>query len=60
MLVLMGSAAGAAERGMMTTIHAYTVTRQDLPHKDLQRARAAADNIMPTSTGANRWDGSGG
>ncbi|TMB93906.1 MAG: type I glyceraldehyde-3-phosphate dehydrogenase [Chloroflexi bacterium] len=38
------------ERGMMTTIHAYT----SVPHKDLRRARAAADNIIPTSTGANR------
>ena len=44
------------ERGMMTTIHAYTADQrlQDLPHKDLRRARAAADNIIPTSTGANR------
>src|SRR6266550_2862106 len=42
------------ERGMMTTIHAYTADQklQDLPHKDLRRARAAADNIIPTSTGA--------
>ena len=44
------------ERGMMTTIHAYTADQklQDLPHKDLRRARAAADNIIPTSTGANK------
>jgi glyceraldehyde 3-phosphate dehydrogenase len=44
------------ERGMMTTIHAYTADQklQDLPHKDLRRARAAADNIIPTTTGANR------
>jgi len=44
------------ERGMMTTIHAYTADQklQDLPHKDFRRARAAADNIIPTSTGANR------
>ncbi|MDQ6791989.1 MAG: type I glyceraldehyde-3-phosphate dehydrogenase [Candidatus Dormibacteraeota bacterium] len=44
------------EQGMMTTIHAYTADQrlQDLPHKDLRRARAAADNIIPTSTGANR------
>src|SRR5256884_4376379 len=44
------------ERGMMTTIHAYTSDQrlQDLPHKDLRRARAAADNIIPTSTRANR------
>ena len=44
------------EKGMMTTIHAYTADQrlQDLPHKDLRRARAAADNVIPTSTGANR------
>ncbi len=44
------------EHGMMTTVHAYTADQrlQDLPHKDLRRARAAADNIIPTSTGANR------
>ena len=44
------------QRGMMTTVHAYTADQrlQDLPHKDLRRARAAADNIIPTSTGANR------
>ncbi len=44
------------EHGMMTTIHAYTADQrlQDLPHKDLRRARAAADNIIPTSTGASR------
>ncbi|HUY74979.1 MAG TPA: type I glyceraldehyde-3-phosphate dehydrogenase [Candidatus Dormibacteraeota bacterium] len=44
------------ERGMMTTVHAYTADQrlQDLPHKDLRRARAAADNIIPASTGANR------
>jgi glyceraldehyde-3-phosphate dehydrogenase/erythrose-4-phosphate dehydrogenase len=44
------------EKGMMTTVHAYTSDQrlQDLPHKDLRRARAAADNIIPTSTGANR------
>jgi glyceraldehyde 3-phosphate dehydrogenase len=44
------------ERGMMTTIHAYTADQrlQDLPHRDLRRARAAADNIIPTTTGANR------
>jgi glyceraldehyde 3-phosphate dehydrogenase len=44
------------ERGMMTTIHAYTSDQrlQDLPHKDLRRARAAADNVIPTSTGANK------
>jgi glyceraldehyde 3-phosphate dehydrogenase len=42
------------QRGMMTTIHAYTQDQnlQDGPHKDLRRARAAALNIVPTSTGA--------
>jgi len=41
-------------RGLMTTIHAYTGDQnlQDGPHKDLRRARAAAINIVPTSTGA--------
>ena len=42
------------QRGLMTTIHAYTGDQnlQDGPHKDLRRARAAAVNIVPTSTGA--------
>ncbi len=42
------------ERGLMTTIHAYTADQnlQDGPHKDLRRARAAALNVVPTSTGA--------
>jgi glyceraldehyde 3-phosphate dehydrogenase len=42
------------ERALMTTIHAYTQDQnlQDAPHKDLRRARAAAINIVPTSTGA--------
>jgi glyceraldehyde 3-phosphate dehydrogenase len=42
------------ERGLMTTIHAYTNDQVilDFPHKDLRRARAAALNIIPTSTGA--------
>lgn len=42
------------ERGMMTTIHAYTNDQSilDFPHKDLRRARAAAVNMIPTSTGA--------
>lgn len=42
------------ERGLMTTIHAYTGDQrlQDSPHKDLRRARAAAINIVPTTTGA--------
>jgi len=41
-------------RGMMTTVHAYTSDQvlQDFPHKDLRRARAAAINIIPTTTGA--------
>ena len=44
------------EQGMMTTVHAYTNDQRilDLPHKDLRRARAAAVNIIPTSTGAAR------
>jgi glyceraldehyde 3-phosphate dehydrogenase len=44
------------EHGFMTTIHAYTNDQQilDLPHKDLRRARAAALNLIPTSTGAAR------
>ena len=42
------------ERGLMTTVHAYTGDQRllDAPHKDLRRARAAAINIVPTSTGA--------
>ena len=42
------------ERGLMTTIHAYTGDQRlhDAPHKDLRRARAAAVNLVPTSTGA--------
>jgi glyceraldehyde 3-phosphate dehydrogenase len=42
------------ESGFMTTIHAYTSDQslQDMPHKDLRRARAAAINLIPTSTGA--------
>src|SRR5919109_1416078 len=44
------------EQGFMTTIHAYTNDQQilDLPHQDLRRARAAAINLIPTSTGAAR------
>src|SRR3954470_10740259 len=44
------------ERGFMTTIHAYTNDQRilDLPHEDLRRARAAAINLIPTSTGAAR------
>ena len=42
------------EKGLMTTIHGYTNDQNvlDLPHKDLRRARAAAENIIPTTTGA--------
>jgi glyceraldehyde 3-phosphate dehydrogenase len=42
------------EQGLMTTIHAYTADQrlQDMPHKDLRRARAAALNLIPTTTGA--------
>ena len=42
------------EKGMMTTVHSYTNDQRilDLPHKDLRRARAAAQNIIPTTTGA--------
>jgi glyceraldehyde 3-phosphate dehydrogenase len=42
------------EHGLMTTIHAYTSDQRllDAPHKDLRRARAAATNMIPTSTGA--------
>jgi glyceraldehyde 3-phosphate dehydrogenase len=45
---------GGIESGFMTTIHAYTQDQglQDMPHKDLRRARAAAINLIPTSTGA--------
>jgi glyceraldehyde 3-phosphate dehydrogenase len=41
-------------RGMMTTVHAYTNDQRlaDVPHKDLRRSRAAAENIIPTTTGA--------
>jgi glyceraldehyde 3-phosphate dehydrogenase len=44
------------ERGFMTTIHAYTASQPllDAPHKDLRRARAAAINLIPTTTGATR------
>ncbi|MGH2591179.1 MAG: type I glyceraldehyde-3-phosphate dehydrogenase [Actinomycetota bacterium] len=47
------------EQGYMTTIHAYTNDQNilDLPHKDLRRARAAAINIIPTSTGAAKATG---
>jgi len=44
------------EQGMMTTVHAYTNDQRlaDVPHKDLRRSRAAAENIIPTTTGAAR------
>ncbi|MBO0652502.1 type I glyceraldehyde-3-phosphate dehydrogenase [Streptomyces triculaminicus] len=44
------------QRGLMNTVHAYTSDQriQDVPHKDYRRARAAASNIVPTSTGAAR------
>ncbi|MCX5833213.1 MAG: type I glyceraldehyde-3-phosphate dehydrogenase [Deltaproteobacteria bacterium] len=47
------------EKGMMTTVHSYTNDQRilDLPHRDLRRARAAAVNIIPTTTGAGRFDG---
>ena len=47
------------EQGFMTTIHAYTNDQQilDLPHPDLRRARAAAVNIIPTTTGAAKATG---
>ena len=47
------------EQGFMTTVHAYTNDQNilDLPHKDLRRARAAAINIIPTSTGAAKSTG---
>jgi glyceraldehyde 3-phosphate dehydrogenase len=53
MAKVLGDAFGI-ETGMMTTIHAYTNDQNllDLPHKDLRRARAAAVNIVPASTGA--------
>ena len=43
-------------RGVMTTVHAYTNDQRlaDVPHKDLRRSRAAAENIIPTTTGAAR------
>jgi glyceraldehyde 3-phosphate dehydrogenase len=44
------------EAGVMTTVHAYTNDQRlaDVPHKDLRRSRAAAENIIPTTTGAAR------
>src|SRR5436190_20825481 len=50
---VLGEAFGI-ERGLMTTVHAYTADQnlQDGPHTDLRRARAAAENIVPASTGA--------
>jgi len=48
------------EHGFMTTVHAYTASQnlQDGPHKDLRRARASCENIIPTSTGAAKAIGS--
>ena len=42
------------EKGLMTTIHSYTNDQKilDAPHKDLRRARAAAESMIPTTTGA--------
>jgi glyceraldehyde 3-phosphate dehydrogenase len=53
MAKVLGDAFGI-DRGLMTTVHAYTNDQRilDLPHEDLRRARAAAINIIPTSTGA--------
>jgi glyceraldehyde 3-phosphate dehydrogenase len=47
------------EKGLMTTVHAYTNDQNllDLVHKDMRRARAAANNIVPSSTGAARATG---
>ena len=44
------------EEGFITTVHAYTNDQRlaDVPHKDLRRSRAAAENIIPTTTGAAR------
>jgi glyceraldehyde 3-phosphate dehydrogenase len=44
------------EEGFMTTVHAYTNDQRlaDVPHKDLRRSRAAAENVIPTTTGAAR------
>lgn len=54
MLAVLHNAFGV-EKAMMTTVHAYTQDQnlQDGPHKDLRRARAAAQNIVPTSSGAS-------
>jgi len=53
MMRVLESAFGV-EKAMLTTIHSYTADQnlQDGPHRDLRRARAAAQNIVPTSTGA--------
>jgi len=47
------------EKGFMTTVHSYTNDQRilDLPHKDLRRARSAAQNIIPTTTGAAKTVG---
>ena len=56
MVKVLNDAFGGVYRGFMTTIHAYTGDQMllDGPHKDLRRARSAAGNIVPTSTGAAR------
>ncbi len=58
-MVAVLDAAFGVERGLMTTVHAYTGDQSlvDGPHSDLRRARAAAINIVPTSTGAARATG---
>ena len=47
------------EKAMMTTVHSYTASQrlQDAPAKDLREARAAAENIVPTTTGAGKFNG---
>jgi glyceraldehyde 3-phosphate dehydrogenase len=56
MVKVLNDAFGGVTRGFMTTIHAYTGDQRllDAPHKDLRRARSAANSIIPTSTGAAR------
>jgi len=55
-LALILDQAFGIEEGFMTTVHAYTNDQRlaDVPHKDLRRSRAAAENIIPTTTGAAR------
>ncbi len=56
MVKVLNDTFGGVTRGFMTTIHAYTGDQRllDAPHKDLRRARSAANSIIPTSTGAAR------